>query len=434
VNQALSLRVFRDPKLPAMSVLLGPESRELLGAAVALVDGKVAGARPSHIRWQPGSSLTVVYEAQILRPEQRTATTEYLVATTGDSVPEGAVVLKRGDEQVGVWLQANDPALPGLATALDPRRARALLDQLGVSGGVVKTRLRSYRPLRRAVVEIRSGSLRLFAKLVPPSEARGLQDRHAVFARAIRAPRSLGWSEEHGLVVLEALPGITLREALTSRDRVLPDPGQVAGILEALPRFAGGPVRGPLASVARHSRLLGLLAPELKAALTGFAQRAKEEGLGAAEPVPVHGDFYDAQILTSGGKVSGVLDIDAAGLGARIDDWATMIGHLAVRVGTADAKANRRNRDYARHLLAIAESQADTAELRRRIAAVVLAMATGPFRVQTPNWPGETRRRIRLAIRWLDDAESRPLSQGARAAANELLEPIAENGELAVPA
>jgi hypothetical protein len=375
-----------------------------------------------------------VYEAQVLRPEQRTATTEHLVATTGESRPEGAVVLNRGDEQVGVWLQANDPALPGLATALDPRRARELLDQLGVSGGVVKTRLRSYRPLRRAVVEIRAGSLRLFAKLVPPTEVRGLQDRHAAFSRAIPAPRSLGWSEEHGLVVLEALPGITLREALTSRDRVLPDPAQVAGILEALPGFAGGSVPGPLASVGRHSRLLGLLAPELKAGLRSFAQRAKQAASGTAELVPVHGDFYDAQILTSGGKVSGVLDIDAAGLGARIDDWATMIGHLAVRVGTADAKTNRRNRDYARHLLAIAESHVETAELRRRIAAVVLAMATGPFRAQTPNWPEETRRRIRLAIRWLDDAESRPRPRSVRAAAPELLEPIAENGELAVPA
>jgi hypothetical protein len=46
----------------------------------------------------------------------------------------------------------------------------------------------------------------------------------------------------------------------------------------------------------------------------------------------------------------------------------------------------------------------DPIDLRRRVAAVVLGLATGPFRVQRDNWPSATLQRIEMAERWLTSA------------------------------
>ena len=44
----------------------------------------------------------------------------------------------------------------------------------------------------------------------------------------------------------------------------------------------------------------------------------------------MHGDFYESQLLVDGGSVAGLLDVDTAGRGARIDDWSTMLAHLVL--------------------------------------------------------------------------------------------------------
>ena len=48
----------------------------------------------------------------------------------------------------------------------------------------------------------------------------------------------------------------------------------------------------------------------------------------------------------------------------------------------------------------------DPAELRYRVAAVVLSLATGPHRVQEPGWPQHTRARLDLARQWLASARA----------------------------
>jgi hypothetical protein len=56
------------------------------------------------------------------------------------------------------------------------------------------------------------------------------------------------------------------------------------------------------------------------------------------------------------------------------------------------------------------ERDLPAAPLRRRTAAVVLSLATGPHRVQETDWRANTLARIALTERWLDHAtaSSRP--------------------------
>ena len=89
------------------------------------------------------------------------------------------------------------------------------------------------------------------------------------------------------------------------------------------------------------------------------------------------------------GEICGLLDIDTIGPGRRADDLACLVAHLSTvqRMNTQQAAA-------VRHLLAtwvpVFDERVDATELRLRAAAVVISLATGPYRSQEPHWERET--------------------------------------------
>jgi Ser/Thr protein kinase RdoA (MazF antagonist) len=123
---------------------------------------------------------------------------------------------------------------------------------------------------------------------------------------------------------------------------VLPPSEELSKLLDRMVLPPGAPgVPGPLAAVPRHLDLLQRLVPEARCvlealgeALAGFPERAGE--------VPVHGDFYEAQVMVRDGHVSGLLDLETVGLGRRVNDWACLCGHLSVRQETANPRSRRR--------------------------------------------------------------------------------------------
>ncbi len=398
------LHELRDQALPAMPAMLGGGADELLSLAVSAAEGKLISARPHQVHWQPGRALTVVYDASVAWAGQRPVQ-ERLVAMTGARLPDEALVLEHGDARVGLWALQQDPLLPGLAVALDAAAMHGLLTSLGVRPDGLSLRLRAYRPGRRAVVQAQADGHRLFVKVVRPRKAAALQKRHALLARRLPVPHSHGWSDEHGLVVLEAMPGATLREALGRLGTPLPDPRQIAALLDSIeaPSDAQAPP-DLVAATVTYGELLGRILPDLEPQLRRLIDGIGEAGrLGPV--VPVHGDLHEAQLMVAQGQVVGLLDVDTVGLGHRVDDWATMVGHLATRLDAAPKRIRPRIQAYAKQLLALADAQVDPVTLRQRAAAVVLGLATGPFRVQTRAWPAETRRRVALAEQWLATAQ-----------------------------
>jgi hypothetical protein len=102
--------------------------------------------------------------------------------------------------------------------------------------------------------------------------------------------------------------------------------------------------------------------------------------------------------LVDAGTVVGLLDVDTAGRGARIDDCATLLAHLVLlehvlpRPGTVV--------HYRRDVEAALLRRWPAGQLRPRVAAVLLGLATGPFRVQQTGWPSRTDERLALAEAW----------------------------------
>lgn len=386
-----------------LRLLLGPEVTSILACAVDVAGGTLRAWSARQVNHQPSTSTVVQYRADVTWPDGST-TSETLVAATGDRIPDGAAVLDDGSTRVGVWRWPIDPALPGLTAALDERAVAALLGDLGLGSGALRLRVRAYRPGRRAVIESTGPRGRLFLKVVRPRTVEALHRTHRSLAARLPVPDSLGWSDD-GVVVLPALPGRTLRELLRSGRSVLPEPRALEELLDRLPVATScAPRQGLVDGAGHHARVIASFAPSQRDRVDELLGELTSRPLREHDTVGVHGDFYETQLLVERGRISGLLDVDTAGAGVRVDDLANLCAHLSVLALTSDR--SRTVRRYGAAVLAHAEGRYDRRDLRTRIAAGVLALATGPFRVQERDWTRATLRRLQLAEQWLED-ESR---------------------------
>ena len=390
----------------ALRLLLGIEAGGLLTAVADAAGGTLSSWRPRQVNHQPDRSTIVQYRANVDWRSGDT-TSETFVAASGDRIPAGgAAVFEDGSNRVAVWRWPNDPFLPGLADALDPTKVASLLDELGIDGGALQLRTRAYRPGRRAVVEATGRRGRLFLKVVRPTKVEALHAIHRCLAPHVPVPDSLGWSKD-GVVVLPARPGRTLRHALRSSQQPPPPPHAIVGLLDRLPAELAehAPRRGLLSSAEHHASVIAATVPNVRGRLEDLLDSLRSRI--SADPgglSPVHGDLYEAQLLVDRGRITGLLDVDTAGAGFRIDDLANFCAHLSVLAMVSDRpKLIKR---YGAELLAHAERYHPPAELRPRIAAAVVGLATGPFRVLETRWAEKTLRRLELAGEWLDGANT----------------------------
>lgn len=386
-----------------LALLTGAPAGDLLRTALHEAGGEVLSWQPSQVDHQPNRSTTAAYRVRARWPDG-TVTEERLAARTGRT-PDGALLLEDGDRRVAVWRFPYDPFLPGLPAAYDRATVAGLLSDVGVGAGPVRLRLRAYRPGRRAVIEAGGRRGRVYLKVLRPSRVAALHQRHRLLTAAgVPAPHSYGYTPD-GLLVLAALPGRSLREVLATGGPVPPG-RQILALLDRLPaELAEGPPRRTWAQRAGHyaAVLAGALPAQAEAVTELGAAITAEAGVGPI--VPVHGDLYESQLHVHDGQITGLLDVDTAGPGDRLDDLACLLGHLSVLATLDPTRAAVVNRTGAAYLAAF-EPSVDPAELRYRVAAVVLSLATGPHRVQEPGWPQHTRARLDLARQWLASARA----------------------------
>ena len=307
------------------------------------------------------------------------------------------------------------PTIDPASCAFDP----VLAELLAAAGLTVppapRISVRAYRPGQRAVLEIgsASGGPRWFVKVVRPALVPELQLRHRLLGAALPVPPVVA-ADERGLIVLPEAPGTVLRQLLAT-DAAIPSPQELQDSLDALPatllELPTG--RGHLRRIEDSARVLELTTAANPAVPERLRHTVADQLRSAADQpagpvVPVHGDFYEAQLLIEHGRISGVIDVDSAGPGERADEWANLLGHLSVfGLGTPRAAA------YGAEILAHARRHTDAEDLAVRTAAVVFGLATGPFRAQRDGWAQRTRQRLELAQRWLSSMRTHSSSAPA---------------------
>lgn len=396
-----------DDVLPAAAHLTGPGATAILRAAVDAAGGELVSAGPCHVQYRPASDVVVRYRATVSWRGARPVADTLLAAATSAGPPPGTlpVVADTGDRrlEVGVWRWPFDPALPALGDAVTPDRAARLL--AGVVRGPVRLEVVAYRPTERAVVRvIDADGAERYVKLVPPAQVPGLVDRHErLRAAGLPVPTVLAADATAGWLAMAALRGDTLRTRLKDGHGPLPRAAELRRITAALgaATLPGVPaVRPRTSSALGHAAMLAAVAEDQVPRLERLAERltaAAERAEARRGPV-VHGDLHEAQLVLDGERIVGVLDVDDAGPGDPLDDLATVLGHLRYRATTARRAADRqRIGTYADALRRAFVADVDATELDTVTGAVLVGLATGPFRVQQRGWARDVRRLLDLA-------------------------------------
>ncbi|WP_347753728.1 phosphotransferase [Agrococcus sp. ProA11] len=234
------------------------------------------------------------------------------------------------------WVYPQDPSLPSLPAVSYPEAAGVVLSKFGIAADGASLRMEAYRPGKRAVLRVDTATDSWFAKVVHPSLASTIHDLHERFLHAgVPVPRSLGFSDA-GLVLLGALPGVP---AIDVFDRI--DRHRFArGLDELTQHIATVPVTiGARESLARrvdwYAERMEETAPVFAGQTARLARVVRERYAATAVPRPVtiHGDLHLGQIFVDEqdpSTITGILDIDTAGLGDPADDRGALYGHVVV--------------------------------------------------------------------------------------------------------
>jgi hypothetical protein len=316
-------------------------------------------------------------------------------------------------DEIRVWVFPYDPRLPGLPDAAHAATVRAVSGlSRPAAFSVLPVR---YRPGSRAVFRYAAfgpdgASEVLFGKVL----------REAAFVRTFEAHRSFrstrfrlaeprASADIPGLVLFPSLVGTSLRDRLIRGER-LPSPRRLAAEVE---RIALLPWRGT--SVERRGerrirscgRLLTHLLPHRCGQITHLVEELVGESASPVGGPTVHGDLYDAQVLVDDRFSLGLVDLEDAGPGDALLDWANFSAHLA-GLGASVPAAGRRPLGY-RALLrreVLERMGAGETDLIWREAACTLLLAPGAFRVRSAVWPQRVERRLDTALRLADLARA----------------------------
>lgn len=380
-------------------LLTSPAVGDLLTAAVEHAGGELLSWQLDHVDANPRRSTTATYTAKVAWPHGVRQELLGVSARAGGLVRTDTrgEVFADGQREVVVWIYPRDPDLPGLVRAAYPSEMAAVLREYLLVPDATPERIRldmiGYRPRRRAVLRCTVvDPYRVFyVKVLRANQLEAVRNRHALLlAAGVPAPRIAAVTHDQ-MLILDELPGRPLARAIF--DDVAPTTAQaLIGALDAMPRAVSELERRPpwAASIGHYTQMVVAAMPELEQRLERLRHQVVT-GLAGLPPgdEPTHGDFHEGQVHVLGGRVCGLLDVDTVGPGRRADDLACLVAHLST-VQRMNAQQAARVQDLLRAWVPVFDERVDPVELRLRAAAVIVSLATGPFRGQEPDWRRET--------------------------------------------
>ena len=388
-------------------LLTGPRVEPLLRAAVEHQGGQQLTWSLDHVDAAPEQSTTATYVAQVAWPHGERTELLGVSARTGDLSPSDARadIFEDGHRKVAVWLYPNDPDLLGLPRAAFPDRMAETLNAgtvlaRPVTAEQLSLSMIAYRPRRRAVVKVVVNDPRevFYVKVLREKVFADIHQKHQLLRQAgLPAPEVALTTADHLLVTRE-LPGMAMARALFEPGDPC-SPEELISLLDAMPASVAALERRPPWSdaVGHYARMVSATLPELGEEL-GWLSNQISTGL-ARFPLgnePTHGDFHEGQLRVAGGRVVGMLDVDTIGPGRRADDLACLIGHLST-IQRMNQQQEAKVRDLLARWVPVFDRRVDPVELRLRAAAVVISLATGPYRGQEIDWREQTIGMVRSA-------------------------------------
>lgn len=331
--------------------LIGPGAEPVLEAAIRYSGGELGPwTIPFHERTNAGD-LAIVCQADVWwnpeDPESEVVSERFGLYTRQVGQPlhpdrnEESLVVTNGELAVRVWRFPHDPWLTSLAPFGDPETVGAALEQLGLhvdSTGSTELLVHSYRPRRRAVLELETSSGAAFIKVTDPETNTSLVKAHAALrAAGLPVPEVLAHGE--GVHVLRGLDGISLSRAIRAHGQDAVDPTALVELAQGLDRVAVEFIETrPFVDYYEWlTHLVGITrlgVPRLAERVERLADRLSPalddiDELVHDEPVLIHGDFHTSQIFVRDGEITGLLDLDDLRRGRRAEDLGALLAYLS---------------------------------------------------------------------------------------------------------
>ena len=387
-------------------LLTGPGAGPVLSAAVQHAGGELLSWKLEHVDANPSQSTTATYLAQVKWPYGERTELLGVSARRGElsDTDRGAEVFADGNREVAVWIYPADPDLPGLKRAAFPDQLAALVNDAGlipqrITGDDLQLKIIGYRPRRRAVVRFTACGKTFYIKAIRARLFEDVLSRHQLLAAARVPAPTVAYTTSDHLMILEELPGKPLARAIFDPGDPC-SPEELIAVLDAMPPSVSQLERRPPWSdaVEHYAHIVATALPEVRGDLRWATQQIRA-GLAGLPPgnEPTHGDFHEGQVHVAHGRISGILDIDTIGPGHRADDLACLIAHLST-IQRMNPEQEAKVRDVLARWVPVFDLRVDPVELRLRAAAVVISLATGPYRGQEPMWQESTRQMVRAAL------------------------------------
>lgn len=401
---AESSSLLSDDALPAVRFLTGDSAADVVGAPIEAAGGRLVSVRVRDVKYRPGSELVVKYAAEIGWPGRAAKRETIMAATSAAGAFEGTVpvsALIDGQRvDVGVWRWPFDPVLVGLADAVANHTVVRLCGLPDSSS--IQVKVLAFRPTERAVVRVTTATDTFFVKVVPPAAVPTLVEVHrAADAAGVPVPRVRASFADLGIVVFEELGGSLLKEHVKSGSGTLPAPAEFDALADRIAAIDADLPAAPsrVGYAVGHAAMLRSLdgAPhdQLDRLVNEFSRFLPDVALQ-----PIHGDLHEGQVITEHGRVTGVLDLDDLGLGSPLEERANLIGFLRFRAITLPSQHERITR-HADELRAASANRHDLDRLDVATAAVLVGLATGPFRIQQAGWQDTVTSVIQHAVKHL---------------------------------
>jgi aminoglycoside phosphotransferase (APT) family kinase protein len=415
--------ISREQAIPGFRYLLQPrEIRRLLCRQGAVSDpGEL---RIGYLRYKPGMNCIARYEFR-LGGEQRFA---YAKAFSKDALKKlekarakangasplgpGTVVLE--DQRILFSVFPHDSRLRSVGRLADHESRASLLTRLfktlpGWDAGVFRTL--NYKPERRLVARFTNpGGDCATVKFYSRAEFNHVREfrKHLRRVPRVRFPDWIGGSKAHHALAFSWMPGTILRDLPPSeRIEAIRKAGAMIARFHLSPQPRFRP-QDPALAATRTKALadhLAVLLPEeashafdLARALTGW-----QETLSSPR-VPVHGDFYDKQVVVDDHGVA-FIDSDNAHAGHPAADIGCFIAHLernALNPETPDGNVAEFSEALLDGYRDVNPGQ-DFSRLGLHTAYALFQLIHNPFRDRARDWPGQTRALLNRATRLFED-------------------------------
>lgn len=410
--------VQRDRCIPGLATILAPgRLAETVNARLGAT--KIDDIEIDYIRYKPGMNCIARYSmsvggarlnayAKAHGPDARSKLDKAVKRATSESLL-GPGRLPLDEERIVFSVFPNDAKLKALqALSAQTKKERLLQRVFGPDSrwqaGELDQSL-NYKPERRYVARLRltSGELALLKFHTRQGYQRAL--------RSNRPANIIGHSQRRSVIAHSWLEGRTLRE-LSGAGQVLPH--HITAAANALADFHNGsPETGLPVDRAAQIKMIealgeqaGFLLPSLRYRATRAAARLAD-GITSIDSIqlPVHGDFYDKQVVINGTSAA-LIDMDSA----RLDDPLVDLGNYAAHMERLCLSGGQSPGETRQHLLTLMTSYESAggavseSRLRHFLAVGLFSLLNQPFRDFEEHWP-ETMDRILCRIEGLVEGE-----------------------------